>query len=733
MTDGTDTDDDMTMTGDYPGWDVMVLLVIVALLPAAFATGFSQFEHLKEWILVGGVGLATALWAVRLAFADEVRLEAARIAVLGLVFAVYVLASIFWVSSWDTGLANALPVVAAFAAFWIALSGKHRPTFSELSVAVAVGILVSGLLGFLDWVGVSTFSVVWDPPGAAGAFDGMEFAAAYYMVALPIALAGAVRFSGKRSLLMAVAVGVGGLHFGATASWTLMMVLVGSVTGAGLLAAFFQPEEAEVMTPAAGGILAILLAGIVAGHSQYGAPEGMEESVSVPLLSETTSSEQQRLEQNRPWNPVYSIGRMETVDSYEARRYLAGVGYNLWRNRPALGHGAGAWWQLQTNELLAEHPAVQRRFHRYAAYRSPHNAVVRVGVEYGLIGGALLLIWLFAGVGLAVRAIGRDPEPVERLAEQWGLIGALVSGAGAALLTAFWSISPAVLTWILALAVLLRISSEMTPAEGGAVDWEFVSPTQTGWTAGRAVAVAVTGVLAVGMVVASTLHGTSRLYRGYADHMMVLTAYQKASKRYERSNDWWPRPGDVAYNQALAEERSVGGAEDVGTLLERAVALRPHDTRVLASRAKYALRQDEAPKATRFAYRAVEAYPNSFVARSMLTTSLQHSGRHSEAASELIEYLDRKPPPALEVQTRQSLAKLYMAMEEPANAKEHLEAAIDIAEERSTRKALEKELGKVKERIKQRRRREEGKLPEEDQEKMPPSKKPGPTGPNPFQ
>src|SRR5690554_5216786 len=155
------------------------LVILVAALPAAHAPGLSNFEALKELLLVGGMGVALVMWGAGALRSARMRVAPALATILGVIFALYTLGATLWAAQKLWGLWESLHFVAlAVAMLIIAAPSGRALRFLDLALALGAGALGAALCGVLDLAGVGLVTAIWDPAGPAGAFDAVEFGAA---------------------------------------------------------------------------------------------------------------------------------------------------------------------------------------------------------------------------------------------------------------------------------------------------------------------------------------------------------------------------------------------------------------------------------------------------------------------------------------------------------------------------------------------------------------------------
>src|SRR5690554_2397009 len=96
---------------------------------------------------------------------------------------------------------------------------------------------------------------------------------------------------------------------------------------------------------------------------------------------------------------------MEVESEPEAYGYLFGVGMELLREQPVIGHGAASWWMMQTKYPRADDVHVRGMFDAYPAYKSPHNGFIKILVEFGLVGMLLFGLWLVGVIWITISVL----------------------------------------------------------------------------------------------------------------------------------------------------------------------------------------------------------------------------------------------------------------------------------------------------------------------------------------
>ncbi|MFW5968431.1 MAG: O-antigen ligase family protein [Persicimonas sp.] len=660
-----------------PSW---IVLALVGLAPTIFATGFSNYEAVKEIALVGGLGAALAWWGVLVWRERSVAVAAGRAATLAILFGVYVLAASAWAPNALSGLWEAAQLAALAVVVLLVLAPVGRALrLFDFATAVAVGAGVAGVTGILDLVGVGVFTVIWDPPGPTGAFDAMEFATAYYAVALPVLMASIFRYAGRWRVLFAVAFALAGFHFGLMAGWEMAAIFAGVCAAAALILFAFERLRATIALTPALILLGALAVFVAVGQWGFEPPEPTSEATSLPHLSKPDFDERDYKASGRVRNIVFSPDRMESITSWESRDYLLGVSTEMFAEQPIVGHGAGAWWALQTKHIDMDHPYVSGWFDWYPAFRSPHNGAAKLMVEYGLTGLILFALFVVAALGVVVASVGAGGDPTEWMLDHWALLASGLAGLVFLFLTPLLELAPAALTWAVALAIGLRLSAERLGFRGWTQRWSLGADEEGGALAPVMGVTVIAVVLGVAMVALSVLNLGAGVHRGHADHLMLRTAYEDAIEAYEASERWLPTQGDVPLNIAIAAART-GEHDRLAEAAERAVEMRPHDVRALERRGRVELGGNKG-EVLHYARRAVEAFPNSFAARKLLIAAHDVRGEHEKSIEAALEMLDKDPPRSYRAQLHLTVGDVYSEiMEDTDNAKKHYERALDLVD-----------------------------------------------------
>jgi tetratricopeptide (TPR) repeat protein len=707
-----------------PTW---VLLILLAVAPAAFATGLSNFEALKELLLVGGMGLATVMWGIGTLRRRASTLTPGRVVVLMLLFAAYALAATLWADNRLLGLWESLHFVALAAAALIVSAPIGRPLrFKDLAAASGIGAAIAALFGILDLAGVGIFTVVWDPAGPTGPFDAMEFGVAYYVVVLPILLAAAIRFAGRARILFGLSTLLAAFHFALLSSWVWAAIFAGvCVLSAFIVGALRRPQSLKVIVSS---VILAAIVGVFMAVAQFGLGLDTEptDATSLPQVMESPRLDLARIEraEGQVQNMLFSADRTESVRDWEAHSYLLAVGGELFADKPVVGRGAGSWWPSQTSKPVAEHPYVLEMFEHYPAFRSPHNGLLKILVEYGLVGLMLFGLWLLAAFAVALGALVGGGAPGEHgkgepaqgaqanwVLEHWAMLSAALAGLAFMLFTPLLSLAPAALVWVLALAVLARVSAGFNDFRGWSRVWQASAP-KDGEGRNRALlkgGAAAAVVVGLGILVPTVLNTGAAFHRGRADQLMRATVYEEAIEAYKAAHSWYPAYGDAAINIGLASTQ-IGRLIEAEEWVHRAAEMRPHDVRAIVLKGRMLLRHPDTPMVVGLGNQAVAAFPNSVEARNLLISALDLQARYEEAAIQANELIKRGPPPAQIGELHKLVGDLYADfLGNPAKALRHYKAAIKFTQSREMQAKLQQKVDKIGETLDRRRRLREGK------------------------
>ncbi len=703
-------------------WIVLAALVVV---PSAFGSGFTQYEFIKSTLFFALSGVALAWWGATVLRGRKITMTGGRLAAVISAFAAFALFAIAWAPSTSLGVVSTAHWVAATTCFLVVVAPAGRPLrFRHVALAVSVGTIVSAGLGLLDLAGLSLTTEIWDPPGAAGAFDAREFGVGYYAMALPVLAAGAFRGATKpKKAVAAVALLLGSMHFGLCAGPIMVAVIAGVIAATILIVGLMQGFGRLAFTFPTLGALAGGLA--IAAALSFGGPKPgpANDATALPWVAELDP--RPLLDRTDVRDARFSVPRIEEAPNWQARTYVMGIAFDLFRDEPIIGHGAGGWWARQTKFPRPEEPFVAALHQRYPAFRSPHNGLALVMTELGGVGLILLLTWLSAIAGITVTALAGKSEPEGWLIEHLGLSAAVLAGFTAALFTPSLEMAgPTLLLFVLA-GLLVRESAALNEFKGLSAVWT-INQTGRRWDTSLFCGV-VPVALGVGLILTAVVWCTASYYRSWGDLAMLRTQHEVAVSKYSLADDILGGDGDLLYNLALAKKR-LGRFKEARDDVNRAALLREYDVRVINLIAAIHLHDRQYADAVKASRRAVALFPNYMEGRRTVAAALNLQGRMSDAANELMELLKLNPDDRLKGQIHRELGEFYEGpLDNPAKAIEHFEIALGLMDRNFMFDRTQESLAEMKREVERRRLRREGKPlpPELMNQKVPDGHGPG--------
>lgn len=688
------------------GVDSWIVLLALVMVPAVFATGFSQFETVKEILFAILAGGGLAIWGGAVIAGRKISLTAGRITSVLVAFVAFALVSIAWASNWQPAAASALHWLSMGALFLLVVAPVGRPIrFRAFGLAVSVGLLTTAAFGLLDLAGVGLFTTVWDPPGAAGAFDAREFAIGTYAVGLPIVAAAVIREEGVARILAAVALLAASVHFGLTSSGIFLGIYAGVLGVVAVVVGVLQGFDRMALLVGVLGALTVST-GLAVGASLVGPEPGRAtDATQLPWAKAGTPENEPTKAEIR--DPRFAIRRIEEAPNWEARNYLVGIAFDLFRDQPVIGQGPDGWWANQTKHPRAEEPLVQGMIERYPAFRAPHNGFALVMVELGAIGLLLLALWLSAVIGITTAALGTKTEPEDWIIDHFALSAAATAGVGVAIFTPALQLASATVLLTVALGLLVRESAAVNEYKGLSEVWTINGDgRRLDVTLFCGVLPVLLGVAAIGF---AAWWGYAEYYRSWGDLAMLRGKHQMADEKYEKADQIMGGSGEVLFNRALAKRRLGQFAKSVD-VVNAAAKLRPYDARIVNTVAALHIRHREYADAAKAARRAVELFPNFIEARRNLAAALDLQGRMEDAANELVEVLELDPPDGVRGQVHRDLAEYYEGpLDNPKKALEHYEKALPLLPPQLVKIHIEPKLKVLRDRIERERLMREGK------------------------
>lgn len=687
---------------------LIICAATISILPALFATGYTSYEDFKRYGFALLMCAALLAWGVDLARKRALTLYAGRTSLLLLAFGVLAPLSVLWSTTKGFALSQSIYWcgLAALGMMVLSLRSAHQVVTRWLFGAAGLGTALAALTGLLDRAGVGVFTIVWDSPGATGAFDTMEAASAYYAVALPLLLGGALGFKDKLVRgLSAAGLVLGALHLGLSLqSFAPLSLGVALALGVGL-GAYAGALKGRRLVELAGAALvtAALIGGGVAlrGSSlETTAPE----SDALPLVDMMTKDINLDSKLSSvPRNPRFAFERPESMSTQAegAREHLNATILELGQRQLLLGQGSGGWRLNQTLDNPAPDAFLftKDKFDHYAAFSSPHNGLGLVWVELGLLGLVFFGGFLVAALLLGARGIlALDAESdFERQDARFILIAlwmAAISGVLAMWWSMFLELPEAAALWIMALALALRLSALSPEVRQKTQGWRQPWHLDQNKRASAALVAALMMVASVAALIPTGLELVAGYHRGVADQFMLRARHSDARAAYLRAAATSPNRGLDLYNAALASYRTAQ-LTTMRDELEQALALNPNDARILNLLGMVALRQRRFKDAANHAKAALLRYPTFVEAYRVLATAQNLSADFQDSADTLNKVIGLKPPKSTLGPLYYELAQLYEGpLGKPALAIESYEKAVKnldtgFIHERSTRQLAE--------------------------------------------
>ena len=693
------------------GLSSIIILAILAALPALFATGFTSFEMLRREVFTILVAMALAIWGVETLRAKRVHLGAGRAIIPLVLFGVWITLTPAWSPMWLVGALDVSGLVAACALALMLAAPASRPiTWSQLSGAIGLGTALAGLFGLLDLAGVSLFTQIWDPEGASGSFDSLEFASSYYMIALPLLAAGVATGHKVARGLSAAVLLLGSAHLALSgtsiAQPVLMLIALGLPIGWMML----QRASTRGVKPLALGAAALILVASALGPFVVKTQlDPYNASTSTPIIAfDQIAYNPEGLKQGIPRNTRFAISRYEQIKSAQEHDYLAQVRDKMIAEKPVTGQGAGGWWLSQTRVVFPEHPYMQGLFDIYPAFRSTHSGYLKVLIEYGAIGMMLMGLWLIGALMLLVD-LGRSPRelPEDHGTLVAGLGATLIAGALAIMDTAAMDSVACMAVWLGALGFLATYAAQLP------------EDAQRGWSEvwrgdGHAFSPALLSIcFAASLLTLGAVSVTSHYLRSKGDQFMIYNKFEEAAPAYSSAHEVLPAYGEVLYNQVLAESQRREARlklQEREELLQLARVLRPDDARLLHTQALAYTNSAKPKDAMELEKTTLHRFPGYLDAYKNLALSYNRTLDFKEATETFETMLALNPPNSVKVGTSESVAQLYEGpLKNPTKALVHYKEALRLAQLTFMKERLTARVKELEKRVERERLMREGK------------------------
>lgn len=697
--------------GDGLSLSSIIALVSLAILPPLFATGFTSFEFFRREVGVLLTATALAVWSVEALRQRGVKLGAGRAMVPLLLMVCWVTVTPAWSPTWLVGAADVSGLIAAGCLALIFAAPTSKPiSWSHFSGAISIGAGVAGLFGLLDLAGVKAFTQVWDPEGATGSFDTLEFASTYYAIALPLLAAGVATGHKISRGIAGAGLLLGGAHFALSGVSTLLPALALAAVALPIAGLMFRKQATGGVKPLAlaGAAVFVVLAAIgpFAVKTEF---EPYNSATSTPIISyEQVLINPESVRDGIPRNTLFGIIRYEQIKSEKEADYLAKVRAKMASEKVLTGQGAGAWSLGQTRIVIAKHPYLEKLFDIYPAFRSTHHGYYKILIEYGAIGLLLFGVWLLAALMLVVDTLRTKESPEEGY-------GTIVFGTSAAVLSgALLMFDGVVLDGQASLVVFLCSFGFLAGYAGRVLNRE-----DHGWAAtwdghGHAFSPALFAIVfAAGLLTVGGFSITSNYLRSKGDQFMLYSKFDKASPAYASAHEVFPAYGEAPYNQALAEtnrREAKLSPKEVIDKLRLARVLRPDDARIIHQQALAHTARSEPTEAITLDKATIHRFPNHLDAYKNLALNHNRKTDLAESAQALEDMLALEPPIKLRVSVEESLGQLFEGpLAKPTKALEYYKLGFEHAELRFMRERLKAKITELSKRIERERLLREGK------------------------
>jgi tetratricopeptide (TPR) repeat protein len=715
----------------------LILLVMLAALPLAFASGFTSYERLKAALLLLGGALLLIGWATRALRGAALRLRGGLLLLPLLGLGGLALASALWAANPSFAWVASARWFALLAALLVVLDPLGRPArYTDVALAVALGSGLAALVGLLQ-----RFGVVLDPlaPGEASdglraSFDHARYGALSLAPTLPLLAAAIFSVRGPRRAAPAAALALVALYVGASgqpAAW----VAAGAGAAVAALALLIQ-RGPRGFVPLTGPLVALALAAALVTGGALGLQERQEPEMAQAngkLVRARLTGDEIRARNTGIFDPDW--GRPTPPSSDLGRDFARSTALKTAQARALVGVGAGNWDSIQIRYIDRASPWYQGTHQSYPAFRAAHNSYLQLAAELGLVGAALLLTFLVMMAAVALRGLkageaDSDASDPLRLLHAFGLLGtaaAILVGAGMESLLE--QAAPALLL-IVSLGLLARESLATMQRRGLALEWDLHVDRRGAER--YVIAGALPLLIAVGALWLASVTTTSDFYKARGDVWLRAGVIDRAEAAYRDALAVFPANDLALYN--LAQSRA-GRAdfEDQQALLLQLAALRPHDARVFRELGQLQMRESAARAQLKPKGDVVPTEPNpdqvapqkgnpmdllKNIDESVMTQALFHLEKARELHPRDLgiyeqlynAHIMRRDPPRAQVALTKGLdfigegdhreaslfhiflAKSYMAEQNWKQARKHFETALELDPETPRRAALLRDL-----------------------------------------
>lgn len=714
----------MTETFERYSLSTLVAFVLVAILPMAVATGFSNFERPREIVLAIGAGLALISWAAS-AFRHKagITIHSPGTLLLGSVFLLYTIASLFWSNLFLLAQLSVISWGALGILFFVLVApmGK-KPTFLDFSTAVAAGTIAAGAFGLYEVFGGMALHPVWRPSGITGGFDAMSFGASYYVLVLPLLTAAVSLARGSRRWFLTGGLLLGALHFAMLSTPIFIAILGGAMVLAALFFVGFGHRQFTVTSCSAIilGVLTTIIA--LAGLVIMERPDYETDAVDLPRIAPSPLFHAEQATDELVRWPYFAADRTEAPNDLRFRPYLNGIIGELIAQEPILGHGPAGWSLMQTDVVDPTHPEIQNLFYHYPRFDSPHSTYGRVLVEQGYLGFVFFLLSLAGLLTAFFGGLRADNSTDTVRLELWALFSVFLASLAMMYFVPLLELKSSAALFVGSSALGVIRATQLHSSS----PWLQVRSYLQANPIAPLFAILAAAIVASAMAGPTLLHAKASLIRGHADHLMLRSYFKDALAEYSTAHNIYPAYGEVLYNIALAHSM-LGATEGGQAAITEAVELAPHDARILTHAASLALRTQRFDTAMELGHHAMRTGPTYIPGYDAYAASLQRRARHDDAAAVLKRALELDELP----DEYASLFNLRLGLiydqqfEAPAEALTFLGLARDLAPEGAERNLINNRITELQKKIERQKLEAEGMpipehlLPEEPHQHIP--------------
>ncbi len=668
-----------------------LLLIALAIIPPLFATAFTRYDWLKSSTLLVVTGFASVLWALSIFRGEKSSWKNAKSGLLILGFGAFALLSLIWAPNAGYGLENAMLWLMFSVLSLLFATCQSKALTLNLPVAISIGVGVSSLMCLADFLGVEVFSMIWDAPGSPGAFDGVNQAGTYFVLAICVLLITFHSTVGWRRYCTIIGLLLAAASFGAISSINivhigLFIALIASLWITHKQSAFLLLSAAVLSTVAITFFTLPRHDPSTTISNKF--PVVYEESVKV--VSDIKSSKVQ--------NTNLDINRIADTDMGKAFNILVDDLFSRDPMSMIIGEGAGSWW-------LNQNPKLPKNVFKYYSIQrdSPGLPLFELGLLGMLFFGAFIFTILFTK---------SEDKNIAHIGIPLFLM-IVVAGSFSTLATS-----------LLLLACALGTYSSR---ENEAPEFVFNAEGTRGLSMIMAFTIMVSGFSFIGF---GSFSGIARYKESRGDLLLLRRKYADASKAYEAAYSFSKLEPSVAYNYALALQK-VGSDGLASQMANEALMSKPNDARYLYLVSQLLFSQRNPDKAankdqfrfitdaSKSAEKAVELFPNYIEAIKSLVMMQELQGRRATANQTLQSIIKLDPPADAKRKAHSELGQSFTVLGKPRSALEHYKKALIGERNRSQKQSLSIRIAQIEAKLQEEKLMQEGKpIPESLRRKL---------------